>query len=174
MMTDAPTATVTAPLGLLADSHGRAEVTAAAVAALLDAGARTLIHLGDIGTEAVLEEMLGADARIVFGNCDADEIRLRRHAERLGIHVDHPIGDVTAGGRRIMFTHGHLGDAMARALTAAPDYLLHGHTHVRRDDRVNGTRVINPGALFRAAEYTAAVLDPAQDALQVIVVPKPS
>jgi predicted phosphodiesterase len=25
------------------------------------------------------------------------------------------------------------------------DYLLHGHTHVRRDERAGRTRIINPG-----------------------------
>jgi predicted phosphodiesterase len=50
--------------------------------------------------------------------------------------------------------------------------VLHGHTHEIRDERVGLTRVINPGALHRAARYTAAVLEPASDRLEIIVVPR--
>ena len=30
------------------------------------------------------------------------------------------------------------------------DFLLHGHTHVPRDERIGATRVFNPGAVGRA------------------------
>jgi predicted phosphodiesterase len=36
---------------------------------------------------------------------------------------------------------------------------LHGHTHVARDERLGPLRVINPGALQRAAVHTVATLD---------------
>ncbi len=45
------------------------------------------------------------------------------------------------------------------------DYLLQGHTHVRHDERIGKTRVINPGALHRAREKTVALLDTATDRL---------
>jgi predicted phosphodiesterase len=58
---------------------------------------------------------------------------------------------------------------MDRLLAAQEhDYLLHGHTHVRRDERVGKTRVINPGALHRAAEKTVALLDLAADRLEYL------
>ena len=39
------------------------------------------------------------------------------------------------------------------------DYILHGHTHVARDDRRSRTRIINPGALRHARRKTVATLD---------------
>jgi predicted phosphodiesterase len=60
---------------------------------------------------------------------------------------------------------------MRRALESQSfDYLLHGHTHVKRDERVGRTRVINPGALHRAREKTVAVLDTATDMLTFLTV----
>src|SRR5690606_18961183 len=134
-------------------------------------GAELLLHLGDIETEAVIDELAGHNARIVFGNCDYDEQSLARYAELLDVHVDHPAGELTADGRRIVFTHGHLRGPVDAALRDGADYLLHGHTHEVRDERIGGTRLINPGALFRAPRYTVALLDPASDSLEFIELP---
>ncbi|MDY7110453.1 MAG: YfcE family phosphodiesterase [Planctomycetota bacterium] len=155
-------------IGILGDSHGRIAITARAVEALLEAGAETLIHLGDIEDERVIDELAGHRAHLVFGNCDWDTDALARHAERLGVIVDDPIGRLEVASRRMAFTHGHRPELMRQALEDGIDYLLHGHTHELRDERVGSTRIINPGALFRARRYTAAVLDPAADALQII------
>jgi putative phosphoesterase len=155
-------------IGILSDSHGRADTTARAVTLLREAGAEMLLHLGDIGNEAVIDELIDQNARIVFGNCDWDERTLAGYAELVGVAVDHPLGEVEANGKRIVFTHGHLRNLYEQALADAPDYLLHGHTHEVRDERVGSVRIINPGALFRAAEYTAAILDPGRDELRII------
>ena len=157
-------------IGVLSDSHGRAPITARAVATLLAAGADTLVHLGDVGTEEVLDELVGHDAHVVFGNCDWDSRALARYASGAGIAVDDPIGEIRVGEKRVVFTHGHLSRLMQEAVNEGVDYLLHGHTHELRDERVGATRVINPGALFRAARYTVVVLDPEKDEVTVLVV----
>jgi uncharacterized protein len=146
-------------IGILSDSHGRAVTTRRAVAMLIERGAELLIHLGDLETEEVIDELVGRNARIVLGNCDWDERDLTRYAENVGVAVDHPLGRLTIDGRAIAFTHGHLEREMKRAMAEKPDYLLHGHTHEVRDEIVGKTRIINPGALFRAPRYTAALLD---------------
>lgn len=155
-------------IGLLSDSHGRADTTAKAVRALLDHGAELLLHLGDVGSEAVIDELVGHHARIVFGNCDDEIGSLTRYAGLMGVGVDHPMGGLEIAGKRIAFTHGHLQHLVDQALLDGVDYLFHGHSHELRDQRVGRTRIINPGALFRAPRYTAAVLDPARDALEII------
>ena len=155
-------------IGILSDSHGRVETTRAAVAALRERGAEMLPHLGDIGDDAVIDELIGHNARIVFGNCDWDIAGLTHYAGVVGVKVEHPMGIVTADGRRIAFTHGHLPQFMQQAMDQGVDYLFHGHTHELRDERVKGVRIINPGALCRATRYTAAVLDPAVDRLTIV------
>ena len=147
-------------------------MTRRAVLALLERGADTLVHLGDVETEAVIDELVGHDAHLVFGNCDWDSSALARYARHVGVHVDDPLGRIAAGPRTIAFTDGHLPGLMQEALDEGVSYLLHGHTHVVRDDRIGGTRVINPGALFRAARYTVAILDPEADRLEIIEVPR--
>jgi putative phosphoesterase len=159
-------------LGILSDSHGRADVTRAAVAALVRRGAATLVHLGDICGENVLDELISHNARVVFGNCDWEIRGLTHYAQAVGVQVDHPMGMLEIDGKSIAFTHGHLTDLMDQALAANIDYLLHGHTHEVRDERIGRTRVINPGALHRASRYTAALLDPVGDRLEIVDIGK--
>ena len=159
-------------LGILSDSHGRVDATRAAVAALTQRGANMLLHLGDVCGENIIDELIGHSAHLVFGNCDWEINGLTRYAEVVGVHVDHPMGMLEIEGKRIAFTHGHLDLLVDQALAWGADFLLHGHTHEVRDERIGRTRVINPGALHRAKRYTAALLDPVGDRLEMIEIGK--
>ena len=150
-------------IGVLSDSHGRAETTARAVGVLVQAGVDVLIHLGDVGSEAVIDELVGHDAHVVFGNCDFDHKALGRYAESVGVRNHHPAGTLQADGTVVCFTHGHLEREMRSLLESKPGYLLHGHTHETRDESDGSTRIVNPGALFRASRYTVAVVDTDRD-----------
>lgn len=149
-------------LGILSDTHGDAMRARRAVELLQARGAGRIIHLGDVGSESVLDHLAGVAATVVFGNCD-DARSLRRYAEFLGIEVAHPaaIIEVKNGDRatRVGITHGHLVDEIDRLFRAEVDILLHGHTHVARDEMVGPTRVMNPGALHRTDRRTALILD---------------
>jgi len=168
-------------IGLLSDSHGRAATTERAVRLLLSEGVDLIVHLGDIGRVDVIDALveridergeLDPPVHAVLGNCDWDEEGLTRYGRSLGIAMDHPVGRLDVEERTVVFQHGHQDAAMEQALAGGADYLCHGHTHRPRDERVDRCRVINPGALFRAAEYTVAVLDVARDALTFHNVPE--
>lgn len=153
---------MTERLGILSDTHGDATRARRAVELLRARGATRIIHLGDVGSESVLDHLAGLQATVVFGNCD-DARSLRRYAEFLGIEVAHPaaIIELKSARRsmRIGITHGHLLEEIEGLFRAEVDILLHGHTHVARDDMVGATRVMNPGALHRSDRKTAMLLD---------------
>lgn len=151
-------------IGILSDSHGQTRITRDAVHMLIARGCSLLIHLGDLCSDSVVDELVGHNARIVLGNCDDEAIG--RYAGHLGIINDHPAGRIDVNRRIVAYTHGHIERAMQQALADGVDYLLHGHTHEPRDERIGRTRIINPGALHRAARYTAAILEPAQDQVE--------
>lgn len=176
-------------IGILSDTHGRGETAQRAVQLLVEAKVSLLIHLGDVGALEVIDALLVVDpvaastaprggrlpeieSHLVFGNVDWDAATMAQYAREVGVHVHHPVGEIMAAGKRIVFTHGHDDRAMAEALDREPDYLLHGHTHEMRDERLGSMRVINPGALFRAPKHTAAVLDPAADEVTFLEVPR--
>ncbi len=175
--------------GLLSDSHGRAVTTRLGVQALLACGIDVLIHLGDVGSVEVIDELAvhqpntaaRVPARLVFGNSDWDAEPLEKYAKTLGIQVDHPVGrlDLTPGvtpgvapdSGELVFCHGHQPQVMTQALAQEARYLCHGHTHQASDTRSGCTRVINPGALCRAHRYTVAVLDTQADDLTFLTIP---
>ncbi len=166
-------------IGLLSDSHGRAARTARAVRLLIERGADHIIHLGDVGSVEVIDALveqvddtgnLTPPVHLVFGNCDWDSDSLARYAQSLGIGVEHPVGRLEVDGRVIIYQHGDRTSAMDQALAEQVDYLCHGHSHRQRDERSGSTRVINPGALFRAADYSVALLDVANDRLTFLEV----
>ena len=156
-------------IGILSDSHDRADTLAAAIAMLEEAGAEFYIHCGDIGSERCIDLLAGLPSAFVFGNCDFDRASLSRYAQRIEVPCYGNFADLTLDGKRVAVIHGDDFKLKQRLLTAQEhDYLFQGHTHVRADERIGRTRLINPGALYRAAVKTAATLDTAADKLELL------
>ena len=118
-------------IAVIADTHDRfPEFVADAISA-----ADEIWHLGDVCREATLElvRRLGPPVTVVKGNNDffqpwPMEELLERHGVtcRL-IHI--PPRPTKLGTARL---------------------LLHGHTHVPRDEVVEGVRILNPGSIGKA------------------------
>lgn len=159
-------------IGILSDTHGAGEAASAAVALLLKEGAAHLIHCGDVGSRSVLDALADdVPAAFVWGNTDHDRNALRRYATALKIRCFDTFGELDVIGKRIAVTHGDDAQHVRRVLADQQhDYLLVGHSHVREDRRVGRVRVINPGALYRAAEKSVALLDAAHDELRFLAV----
>jgi uncharacterized protein len=158
-------------IGLLSDTHGVVDRTELAIECLLKAGATTILHLGDLGSEQVIDQLVGLPVRLVFGNVDQDRA-FSTYASRLDLVVDHPTMRLCVGGRRIIATHGHLETEMAQAVEARPDFIIHGHSHLIRDETLDGIRFLNPGAVHRAAVWSVATLEPATGRFSVIELPR--
>ncbi|MBK8915237.1 MAG: metallophosphoesterase family protein [Phycisphaerales bacterium] len=165
-------------IGIISDTHGRADRAERAIAALRGLGAEALVHCGDVGTPAVLEAMSIRPAWFVWGNTD-DAAALAPHAVACGLPLP-PAGllSLPTPGLRIAVCHGHefvfsnliraaaghIGwiaapSASEDSAAAAPQIVLHGHTHVAADQTRGAIRFVNPGALQRAAFHSVAVLD---------------
>jgi putative phosphoesterase len=159
-------------IGILSDTHDRPSATAAGLAALREAGATLFIHCGDIGGEEILELLADNHPAVcVWGNTDVDRVELSRYAAKLGIDCRGEFADLEFDGKKIAVTHGDDVRLMQRATGGQQyDYLLHGHTHVARDWRLGRLRIINPGALYRAAKKTVAILDTRTDAVKYLTV----
>ena len=167
-------------LGILSDTHGLHQRTARAISLLEQLGAEAFVHCGDVGADAVLDELAGRRAWIVPGNVDALDPTLIDYAASLDLHVGRiaPLR-IELDGRSLAVYHGHeshfsrLLQAIRRHdlaafshLTRGVEYVLYGHTHRPADARVAHVRMINPGALERVRPYTVATLDLAGDRLK--------
>jgi len=116
-------------IAVISDTHDR--LPAHVVAAI--AKADEIWHLGDVCEPAVLEPLLvlGPKFRVVRGNCDACS--------------DWPLTlDFELAGHRL-----HLEHIPSRRTPQPCDFFLHGHTHVPRDETIDGVRFLNPGCITR-------------------------
>ena len=126
---------VTHVVGLISDTHGmlRPEVHGAL------AGVELILHAGDVGGEAILDELaLIAPVVAVYGNTDYPG------DPRLAASIDRDIGGVS-----IHVSHGHeLGSPTPEKLLERypADVIVYGHTHKQLVVRAAGRLVVNPGA----------------------------
>ena len=153
-------------VGILSDSHGDDKAVSRALAIFDDAGAEEFIHCGDVCGVDVFDRFVGRRLHFVWGNCDVCDGPLVEYLRTVGIEppAEVPLR-ITLGGKRFAVVHGHESAAADSSCWNDSDYLLHGHSHQRRDERVGRTRIINPGALYRVRTRTVAVLDTDTDDL---------
>ena len=158
-------------LGLISDSHDDKQSLKAALRLLRKLGAERLIHCGDLTSAGTADLLKGWPLVYVEGNMDREAERVRQTvlaldpANSVGLSYEGEIGPA-----RIAVTHGHLQGEIDRLLGAETcDYLLLGHTHRRRDERIGRTRVINPGALggLQFESRSFGVLDLQTGALEI-------
>lgn len=161
-----------AKIGIMSDTHGAVARTKWALDILRSRGVDSIIHCGDITSVEVLQLFDGWRAAIVWGNMDQDPT-LQLAAEKLeGVSL----GDVLAveiDGVRLAACHGDDTSTLRELIhSGLYRYVFHGHTHLRRDELIGSTRVINPGALGgnRKQSRSVCVLDLARDEVEFIEV----
>jgi putative phosphoesterase len=162
-------------VGILSDTHGNVPRTVAAAQLLKQENVSAVVHCGDIGSEAVLNELAsafglaGTPVHAVLGNVDSPE--LLHFPASTGVHVVAGKADLSLGGQRVAVIHGH--DVMVMKDAIVSDqyaYIFTGHTHVASDKKIGSVRVINPGALHQAKPPSLAVLDTETGALKSIAI----
>jgi putative phosphoesterase len=131
---------------VLADTHDKLPANIEPLAT----GADEIWHLGDVCDPTILQtiETFGPPVTIVRGNCDGQPdwplvVDLKRNRIRF---------------RLVHIPPDHAPDGV--------DVVLHGHTHVPRDERVAGVRFLNPGCVTRpnrGAAPSVGILEIAAD-----------
>jgi putative phosphoesterase len=114
---------------VLADTHNRlpAEVNQMAK------DADEIWHLGDVCAESILDQLraIGPPITVVRGNCDSN--------------YEWPlVVDLVRGGLKIRLQH-----IPPEQPPDDVDLLLHGHTHVPRNEKRSGLLFLNPGCVTR-------------------------
>lgn len=160
-------------IGILADTHDHVARTRVAVDTLCCHGAEALVHCGDLTGRPIVEACSRLPFYFTFGNHDADMAHLLDDAAmEFGATCLGWGGEFELAAKRIAVAHGHSPKDYRPLLKASPDYFLFGHSHMTHDGKEGSTRRINPGALFRAKDFTVAILDLASDDLEFISIPR--
>lgn len=156
-------------LAILSDTHCRYATVEAVLGMLKDRNIDLYIHCGDIEDSETVW-LFPPNTHFVFGNCDHDRAGLRQAIHGIGATLHEPFGHLELDEATIAFIHGDDHQQLKELTLSDFDYVFHGHTHQARDERTGKTRVINPGALFRARPKSFAILDLATGALESIAV----
>ncbi len=160
-------------IGLMSDTHNDVEMTRKALDVFRERDVSMVLHAGDLTSPRMLTLFEGLEVRLVLGNGDLDEDVINSESERLGFG---PVGKTcvfTAGERVFQMFHGNNVPAFRHAIASAKyDYIIKGHTHIFEDYFLDGTHVINPGALYGAEEFTVALLDTDKDSVEKIILQK--
>ena len=161
-------------LAIISDTHENLPAISAIKPILNTVRPDIVVHCGDIISPPVLQQFAGLPMRVVFGNNDGEREGLQAMAASCGFP---PIEDelrFEAGGKTFYVYHGTRTQILETAIVSGSyDYVLTGHTHRKRDERIGRSRVVNPGALFMAPIFSIAVLQTDTDKLEFIeVVPE--
>ncbi len=160
-------------IALISDTHENEEAIKKAVSIIKRRKPELVLHLGDIISPPMLDYFRGLRMKIILGNNDGYVEGLRTKAKKLGFEEPKEEVELTHKGKRIYAYHGTDQDKLKQRIRYGNyDYVLTGHTHLKRDEVVKKTRVINPGALFRCNPYTIAFLDVEKDVVEFVEIPK--
>ena len=114
---------------VLADTHNKFPEKLSILAKEAD----EIWHLGDVCAERILEELrgIGPPVTVVRGNCDSN--------------FDWPlIVDLVRGAKKFRLQHIPPDEPPHDV-----DVVLHGHTHVPRNEKRGGVLFLNPGCVTR-------------------------
>jgi uncharacterized protein len=149
-------------LGIITDTHNNIANTRWALERFRAEGVDRLIHCGDLTAPKMIEEFVGWQIDFVFGNND-DRMELR-HTIRamLPESAIDELWSATIDGVRLAAMHGDNERRLNELIrSGAHHYVFRGHSHMRLDQRIGGTRVINAGSLGgkRPQSRSICVLD---------------
>jgi len=132
-------------IGIVSDTHNNLRNVARIVELFNEAGVDRIIHTGDITQAKTLEVFRHLDAPMygVFGNNDQERDSLVAAIARNGYVFQEPPFELVWHERRIIVVHDPL--ELEGNLNASHHLALHGHTHMYRHERHNGSLVFNPG-----------------------------
>ncbi len=154
---------------VISDTHENISLIRKAVSVIHSFNVELVVHCGDIISPSVLEEFGGLPLRFVFGNNDGEVSGLKSKAKELGFYEPDVFLDFEYGQKRFFVYHKDNSEVIEDKLSSQVyDYILVGHTHVKKNIKVFNTRIINPGAFIFANPPSFAFLDLEKDAVKFV------
>ena len=143
-------------IGLISDTHNDQQTTKAALARFRQAQIETLLHAGDVTNVKTLRLFEGFDMWIARGNIDHDPNLLKVANELFGPGRLANVHQLTFDGVRIAMTHGSSWQRLTSLIRdKSNNYVIHGHTHTPRDERVRTMRAARHASSIPARLGTA-------------------
>ena len=154
-------------LGIISDSHDNIWNLDKALSRI---DADLLIHCGDFCAPFIMDHLAGfkGEVHCVFGNIDDRKKKKKKAEEHDNITLHGDIAELDIDDKKIAIVHNHLV-AEALASTGKYDIVFFGHTHQKKDEMIQETRLINPGEIMgRLGKPGYAIYDTSKDELSFI------
>lgn len=156
-------------IGIISDTHDNVPNIINAVEVFKKKRVSFVIHLGDIISPASVNFFKGLNMKFIKGNCDGDIDHLKKKCADIGAEFLGDFAMLEIKGKKLALYHGTDQNRLAELIGSGKyDYVLHGHTHKKRDNKINSTRVINPGAHYYKCENTIILLDLDKDKVEFV------
>lgn len=147
-------------LGVVSDTHGHVENAQRAVRMLESFSVDQVLHCGDIGSDEIPRLFSRWPTHFVFGNVDYNHAELRSAIKQAKLKCLERFGQLELAGRKVVVLHSDDAKLFQTTISSGQyDLICYGHTHVAKQEMIGTTLVLNPGALYRAARHTIAIVD---------------
>lgn len=118
-----------------------------------------VLHCGDIGSGSIVPLFASWPTHFVLGNVDRQLPEIERAVLAAGQTFHGRFGEIELVGVKIALLHGDEPSRFEQATTSGQwNLVCYGHTHTAEHHFEGHTMVLNPGALYRAARHTVAIV----------------
>lgn len=157
-------------IGIISDTHDNVFAIKKAVDIFKKKNVEMVLHLGDIIAPVTILYFKDLRIKFVLGNCDGDTENIKKRINEINGEFLGVFSELELKNKKIALSHGKDAKKLNELiLTNQYNYILHGHTHVKRDEKIGITRIINPGAFYPTVEEkTIAILDVLNDKVEFI------
>lgn len=155
-------------IGIISDTHDNVFGIKEAVAIFKKEKVEFVCHCGDVVAPVTAALFSGLSPRFVRGNCDGDVENLKARAEYIDGTYYGELGEFELKGKKFAMTHyPEIAEKLVKGKKY--DYVLHGHTHRIRDQKIGKTRILNPGNLYLShQDHGIMILDVEKDIVNPI------
>ena len=160
-------------IGLISDTHDNIPICNKLIPYFLEEKIEVLIHCGDIISPFMKRVFIplhdaGVKMYGVFGNNDGERDGLANTVGKI-MDLSPDFFEVELDNKKFLIIH-HLPESLIQSIAASQrfDYIVKGHLHKKRDEKVGKTRIINPGEAcgYLSGNASIAILDTIQNSLQ--------
>lgn len=156
-------------IAIIADSHDNLENIQKFFEIIQEKNIAMIFHCGDICNSNTIKKLTQTELKIhaVCGNNDEYEY-LKSYCSNTNINLIQDIGEMEIDGIKIAMTH-YPKVCEYLASLGKYDIIFYGHTHRKKTDTINKTKIVNPGDLegrFRNPSFV--IFDTVQNEIDFI------
>lgn len=161
-------------IAVISDTHNKTAFLELVISHVKALGVSHLIHCGDLTLSQTLLPCRGLRVYLAYGNGDYDRVGINKMLTELNPQNSFgTVQDFMLDGQSFFVAHGDESKCIHMALeSGAYQWVLQGHTHRFRDEKLGQTRWINPGALggLKIEERSFVILDTSKKSVERIKV----